>query len=59
VFLDHSAGGTNLACAQALILRQVYDRLKPELGFAARALHRNVQTAFFAGEKVKPEARQE
>lgn len=56
MFLNYSAGGAELARVQALILRQVYDRLKPELGFAARALHMDVQTRFFAGEKVKPEA---
>lgn len=55
MFLDHATGSTQLTRVQPLILRQVQDWLKPELGFAARTLHMDVQTGFFPGEKVKPE----
>jgi hypothetical protein len=45
----------NLPIAQAMILRQGDDWLKPELGFPICTGHVDVHTGLFAGEEVKPE----
>jgi len=59
VFPDQRFGRPNLAVAQTVILRQFDLRLKPELGFAVRAVHVYVKAGFFAREekKRKPSSR--
>jgi hypothetical protein len=46
--------GSDLLLRKPLILRQLKDRLKPELRFSVRTLNMNVHSEFFAGEKVEP-----
>lgn len=56
MFPDQRFGRSNLAVAQAVILRQFDLRLKPELGFAVCAVHVYVKAGLLAGEEEKAEA---
>ena len=56
MFPDQRFGRPNLAVAQTVILRQFDLRLKPELGFAVRAVHVYVKAGFFGRKRSHPPA---
>jgi hypothetical protein len=52
--LDVALGNPKLLFSKTIILRQRNRWLKPKLGFPVGALHVDVHSGLFAGEKVKP-----
>jgi hypothetical protein len=56
MFLNECAGRPKLLLTQAVILRLGDHRLKPEFGFAVRALHVDVHSGLLSREKVKSKA---
>lgn len=56
MFPDQRFRRPNLAVVQALILRQINHRLKPEFRFPVRVMHVHVEPRFLAREEKEPES---
>jgi hypothetical protein len=54
VFPDQCFGRPNLAVVEAVILRQFDRRLKPELRFAIRVVHMDMEPGFLARKEEEP-----